>query len=1382
MRARLAVLFLIAALGACGGAVPNPAVPPTSACDPAHLAECEKRLGAERDLIRPYLAARAARDPDDPWVRIDRALAEAPAPDAVILVESGTTADAGPARTITSARLPEPAAITTDDLLLAVAEAAGIKHLVHLRGGAAATHLFPDDPLAPFLPGLRPVVRGDAARLAADLALARAVRLALAAAGDLRFVDAAREAERIQRAIAARDDDEPVRRARYALHLLANAGLVLEPIAGQPSPASPPTSRETPYGAYLAVAAAREPEHAWPERAASILAGVAPERRDDVAAIFVRPSACDARRAPHIDAARDLVFAGRLAASLTRDPAPRPGELSFSAWIPRYENAVRLVERTRTAWSYLPSLLAQRGEASGFGAGSTVHRRVTEMGLAHLAAMEALERAEPARHRSVALLGLAVTPGLLADPDLRKAMATRLEASVKSKLAAAEDPDAVLSAVLTGAVAGLSYPPSLQEAHLGALQAAITEKLRGDLLRRVGWGVAALYAGDAIYRLLAGVPGDPDFTARQIARALADRDLPQPALAALSAAAARYAALAAGKKLDPETRRADRLPAERRAARADLRAALASLGASGEAPPRLLDDLTELTDGLAAAVAAGVTGARRHKATARVSCGAQPTIALDQGTRRTIARLGDVRLRLLEHPAMVRGEGAWVKRARVLTAILSDAMDLAVASDTGKPPVFVVRAADVERAWRAAASGPAADALAGAHALARAFAASRDTGAFVHAGGKEIRRVAGALLAIFGEPGARLGLLDLLAQPTLAGDDLTATLIAGAASLHQRKQQDQADLSLLAVLVVGSLTRAPPPDEAVSIAEKQGSRVAWALRFMKEIRKSSAPDPAAYAENLRRATDDACQAPDAEATIAVMEAIHAHAAGKRDEARAALDRVIAQAEERGLGVPRMIFRHEEKTPARVFSADVEVSFGAGVLLTGNSFQLGLGVRSGGEPEGALTAALAPAGSARAGEDVARYYVYTAALATAYHLLAGDTERAVAAGRRVVSALSNGLVLGPRRLRSERPSASGEDAREVLIVAAQLAAEAGLPFLAGDLWTVVRQGFADALDDRAVSAMLDRLPLGLAGVADLAPVVRRARRSLAVIAEPLACTQAKVELGAFDEAGCDGYPLALSLRIGGALRKLPRLKRGPDTTARCAPLKSLDTFLAAAETGTYDPDAFTRAVEELGAAGKTDDAAALMARHKRAGHCSPAIVAAARALGRRAALGPAVRADLLSSALNCTATTASPEVADDLLALDDETRRLPDASRGLTLALSIAELAAHAGRWDLLGKLVDRPDFVARWLAVHPGAAAAALVLDHAAAVMRGQPVALERTAATHHLVCEAFPAPERSAACADVAALRAPATPAERRRLAGDAIKRLLAAASAKKP
>jgi hypothetical protein len=666
-----------------------------------------------------------------------------------------------------------------------------------------------------------------------------------------------------------------------------------------------------------------------------------------------------------------------------------------------------------------------------------------------------------------------------------------------------------------------------------------------------------------------------------------------------------------------------------------------------------------------------------------------------------------------------------------------------------------------------------------------------------------VRRFVGGLFALFrgdafggpgpGAPGgsggrapaigvALLDGLEAMGFEGKLGDDLPRALVAFATAFHDGGHGDQADLCLLAAMVVAGLTHAAPPAGAMELATAQGSRLAWAMRFSDEVHRADRlPDPGVYADGLRRATDDACQAPDAEAMITVMQAIHDFAGGKHGEARDALDHVLEKADDQGLGVPRMVYRYEEKTATKILALTVELSYGTGVLRTGNTFQLGLGWRSGGDPEGAFTATLASPETAGSGEDTARYYVYTAALATVYHLLDGDADRAVGAARRVIGALSGGLQLGARTLRSDRSAAWGDDAREILIVAAQLAAEAGMPLLAGDLWTVVRQGFSGTLDDKGVAEILDGLPLGLARVAELRPVIERARRSIKVLADPLPCTVAKVELGGYEEVACDAYPAALGLRVADALKKLPRLRRGSEAGPRCGALRSLDAFLAGADKGIYDPDAFTRAVEDLAADGKLYDAAVLLSRQRHPDHCSAAIVARARALGRSPRLGPWIRSDMLSIALNCAATTFGPEVTADVIALDDETRRLPDPSRSLRLWLSMADLAARTDRWELVAKLVERPDFVGRWMGVHPNAALAALLLDHASAVIAGHAPDLEKTRGYHQLLCETFQAPDRAELCGLVGALRAQlqGPMAERQRVAREAVKKLVASAGA---
>ena len=1448
MRSLLVTALVLGAVvsGSACSAAP-PAAPPKTAshplCDGARLDACERRLVAAEAaelhaLAADYAAARADRDAADPWAAMFRELDRGPHPLAAIVSDRGATIDAtklgDAARSVVVTPLPRPAALAEETLLEALAGAAGYRHVIRVHASPVAVlQLFPRDPLAPFLGGLPAVVRDDAAlaHLGDDVALAASVDEALTAAGAFHYVDAARAADRLEALLAPRDAlAETSLRARYARQLLGNAGILLDaaeqrddkptptptPIAEAPAP----SSRDTPYGDQLRVHLATSARVEWDRRGATILAAIAEDRRADVAALWSTPRACDAdRRSPPMEGLRDLVFAHRLAGALIRDDASLKrgaagGFLPLPAWLARYQTLVRLVEEAHVGWSYAPSILLQRGDAFGLDpSGSDAYRRVTALGKAHLDATRALEQSAPTRYRALSQVAFAASPGVLFDDRLREPLIALTAATVKDRLAAANDPSAVFAGVLTSAFAGVSYPPAVQEAHFAALQGAFTAKLQGDLHHATGWSTAGLYALDAAYRIAADQKPKLDVASAEIARALADPALPYPALGALAVAAAQYAALAATHKLDPDPdpdpdlHPLARFPPERRAARDALRAALAGLGASGEAPNNVLDDVTDLADGLVATLSSAIgekpteatttkpgktkRGSRSEAAAPSAAiCANKAAVMLTPATRRALARLGDVRLRIVGHPRFKQGDGLWVRRARLLVTVLSDAMDVALKDDKRLAFTISPEAAEksAEGALREWDDRPAADVVAGAYALAREVATADTKERFLTRSGRPVQRVLTGLATLFrGDPGGATGagvaLLDAFSRLGVgpdSGKGLDAMLVSYASAFYAGGRADQGDLALLGAMTVAALTQAPPSPEAIALAAQHRSRITWALRFLGELAATSrnaAPDPAVYEGEMRAATDDACQLPAAEGTLAVARAVHDFAAGRRSEARAALDALLDHAESEGLRVPRMAYRYEEKTATKVFALTLEVSYGAGMLQGSNTFQLGLGIRSRGEPEGALTASLAPEDSAKSDEEAARYYVHAAALAAVYHLLEGDEARATTAARRAVAALTAGARLGPRAIRADRPAALGVDARATLAVAAQLAAEAGMPFLAGDLWTVVRQGLPEGADDAAITSVLDPVPFGLTGSAELEPVIARTRKSLRAVADPLACTRAKVDLGTYEEPACDAYPLALSLRIADVLKKLPRLRRG-ETGARCAPLRSLDTFLGGANRGAYDPDAFTRAVEDLRAGGRLYDAATLLTRQRREGHCGPLILASTRALGRAPTLGPLVRADLLSVAVNCTAALGGAEVASDLLALDAATRALADPGRSLEVLLSVADLAARTDQWTLLDQLVSQPDFLDRWTSVHPTAAAAALLFAHASAVVAGRAVDLDKTRAAYDLACTIYPPGDRAEVCADLAALRAaPAgSAADRRRAAQDAVQRRVVA------
>ncbi|MFS8068638.1 MAG: hypothetical protein ACMG6S_19950, partial [Byssovorax sp.] len=900
--------------------------------------------GDLRAIAADYVAARADRDAADPWATLYRALDRRPHGAAAVVADGAVPASAtrlGDAiRTVAVTPLPRPALLDEDRLLLALAGAAGYRHVIRIHAAPARVmQLFPRDPLAPFLGGLAPVVRDDGAlaHLGEDAALATVVDEALTSAGASRYVDAARDADRLDALLAGRDPlAEPSLRARYARQLLDRAGIVLDAEnqgdEKRPAPviaeAPEPASSDTPYGDQLRVHLARSARVEWARRGAKILAELAEDRREDVAALWAAPKTCDAaRRPPPMEGARDLVFAGALAGALVRDEATRArgaagGFLPLPAWLARYEALVELTTQAHVGWSYAPALLLQRGEAFGLDpAGTKAYRRVTALGVAHLDATRALEQSAPTRYRPLAQLAFAVSPGVLFDDRLREPLIKLTEATVKDRIAAAGDAASIFDGALTSAFAGVSYPPAVQEAHFLALQSALTAKLQGDLRGATGYRTAGLYALDAAYRILADQKPKLDVSSAEIRRSLADPNIPYPALAALAAAGAQDAALAAARALDPELHPKERFPPERRAARDTLRAALASLGAASEAPSSVLDDVTDLADGLVATLSVAIgeepapevaptkpVGSKRGvkdaaAAKSAATCASKATVVLTPATRRALARLGDVRLRILGHPRYKQGDGLWVRRARLLVTLLSDAMDVALKGD--KRLAFTVPAEAAEKsvvdALREWDESGGADVAAGVYALTREVATADTRERFLTRSGRHVQRVLTGLASFFrgeqsGAAGAGVALLDAFAHLGVgagSGKSLDATLVAYASAFYTSGRADQGDLALLGAMVVSALTQAPPSAEAIALAAQHRSRITWALRFLAELAvtaRNAAPDPAAYAADLRAATDDACQLPAAESTLAVAGAVHDFAAGRRREAREALDR------------------------------------------------------------------------------------------------------------------------------------------------------------------------------------------------------------------------------------------------------------------------------------------------------------------------------------------------------------------------------------------------------------------------------------------------------------------------------------------------------------
>lgn len=1426
-------LWAILALAACGPG-PAPQAPgEASSCAGPRMRGCERDLAraaaspagrVPRRLVSSYVAARRAEDGADPWVKVWEDLSDRrDASAAIVDTRPSPPALAAPgAQVVAAAQLPEPSGIPAAELLLAMGSAAGYDHVVWLgaAGGERAYELYPGDPLGPQMLGLPSVARDDgaAAHLDANVALAATVRRAIDAAGAFRYVDAAREAARLAQQIEGRAPfEEPVLRARYARSLLAVAGLTLEAprlfgddaapsaggagngekggadIASAPGPSGaggartarevpPPAGTDTPYGDLLRVRIADEPAAEWKRRGPRVLAAVAPDLRPAAEALFGAPAACAASvEPPDFVRPETVAFASLLPPSLAgarEEPitTANPPGLPLAAWYPRYERLVAHVDRERLAWLHLGSLLRQRGEIPGIRpTGTAAYRRVTELGLRHIAALRELAVGDRERYDATAELDLAVSPGLLGDPPLRSALVEFTQAATKAQLARAEEPGVIAGTLLASGFLGLTYPPAIQEAHYLALQSAFAAKVKGDLKQKTGWGAALLFAADAVIRLVADLAPDLAFTSDQVVRALSDPGVAQPSLAAVASAAARYAALAKDRPLAAIASPAQSTP-ERGAAREALRKAIAGMGAPGEAPPGLADDITTLADGLIATL----TVVLHRKAPPPGTCAGKAKTAADIEIEHALTKLRATRQKILHSPRFKSGDTLWARRARMLVALLSDAMDFAAPLRPGEQRTLTLSSAEVEAALDGALrewdEPGARDAVVGVYALVRFFLSGDGEAHFSRGGPYLVRALGGVGRFLRGGGKSRLPtLLDALAEMSgrrAETDDIASALFSYAKLFHEEGQADQGDVFLLATLLVTAARRVPPPPEAIALAAAHDSRVAWALGLSAEAAAAGAtgrPDVAAYAGSARKAAAALCAPGRVDDVLDVMSAVARFTGGERKEARSALDAVLDRADAGGLVVPRIDYQYSERRDRKVFSLAVGLTYGMGFVEGANSLQLGIGFSTHAAQETKLRVAAA---SAEATEgDTARWYVRVASLAAAYHFLDGDAQAGARDARRAVSAIATGVRLGARSVMADR-GRWAEDARALLALDAQLAAEAGLPFLSGDLWTVVKDSFAADTGDAAVRAVLAERPLGLAGVKEAEAPIERARRSLRAVAAPLACTDEEVETAGFERPDCAGYPLALALRVADVLPKLPRLARGADA---CAALASLDAFLEPASRGTYDPDAFTRSVEALRAGGREDEAAAMLARQRKEGHCSPALLKASRALGRSAALSPASRADMLSVAVNCAGVDAGAGIEADLAALDAETRKLAAPMRNLEVMLFAAGIALRVDKPEILLALVRAPGFVDRSLRAGANAAAAALVLHHAAFALAGEALDPAPTEGAVSLVCSAFPSEDRRAECDAILALRDPKTKdAARKTLAKDAIRRLL--------
>jgi hypothetical protein len=1411
-RVTLGALCLSLAIGGCGktNTLPIKVVPKVAQhCDAQALGTCEQSIVAMvregRDARGQISAYVDARGPTDPWFVLwkhVRAAGESKQP--LVISEGGDFLAGFPPSKTTVALvdpLPAPATTNVEVLLATMGEAVGIDFIVRVRKSSAlvyrenpppeATQIFPRDPLAPFMAGLPPAIRDDGSlkHIDADVDLAAAIRSAVEHASSFRYVDAATEAERIETILASRDANaETTLRARYLLSLLAGAGISFERPSGsssssQTNPTLPEASQTTPYGDLLRVRATKDERAAFREVGERIVTALAEDKRAAMRALYAPEEACLEVPLDAFDAPDDLFLANwigrRLAPSLASSNVGPTAGLGLTAWLPRYEALVRNVDEARSTWAHAFALTQERGEIGGVSLGTTAtHKRVDALVSAHLAALLQLVQTHPERVRLMSIVTLAYARGIIGSPQLRDALVDLLRRAVEIRIARSPDASAVFESTIAGVLAATAYPSAIQGPVYSGLFSTFHDKLKHDFSRQTGWGVAGLFAADAAAGFLAGNPPDLDPIANEISRALADPSLPERPLGRLAAAASRYFALGVARDLDPDAVDPARWPAQRKAARDALREAVSGLSdPTAPLSASLIDDVTMLGDQTMTALAVIVQDKPASSGPACTGSNTGPSPA----ARRVLARIGDLRRKILANASLNKG-GTSVSRLRLAVTLLSDATDIVTRKNKDKPVVFTIADAEAERTMAQAVGTwnerAVAEVIASSYGIARRWLGGFNTKGMVGSDVDRARKLISSLATLFRDEatGTSVTLFDALARaassrPGSATVDqpVELLLVDYARTLRTLGKPDQADLCLLGGMLVSIMTDHVVRDEVIAAANGSSSDLGWTLRFAREVfrsRKGLSPDPTAYAKGMHDAVARSCEDPNVvDQVVRVMDAVRLASGGERTKARGILEAFLTNVEEQGFTLPRMNYKYEEKTVSKVFSTSFEVSIGAGFLEGSSRFQIGLGIRSPGQPEGALVARLMPDSPER-DTEMARYYVHVGAAAALLHFLDGDPEQGATTAARVIDAAVFGLRLGGRAVGSVDPKNTAADARGALAVVAVLAADAGMPLLAGDIWSLVRSTLTPDTDDHAVEEILGNLPIVLSAVSSVKPPIDRAKRGLRVVAEPLACTEAKVELGGFEAPTCDEYPYALALRAGGALRKLPHLRRDPGKP--CAVSHStLDTFLVGVEKGGYDPDSFTRAVGELVTAGRAYDAAVLLARQRQPTHCNPNLVTAARTIGRSPAVGRSLRADVLSVAINCSllddATLA------DISLVDSETSKLADRGRNLSLLVFAAELGVARDRWDVLGRIAKNPTFVSRWLDTNPQAALFAAVLAQAASILAKEPDAAVGATNVVDLFCVKLPKVD-AAACDAVDTMRRSTGSADANKIAKDSV------------
>ncbi|MBM4358089.1 MAG: hypothetical protein FJ096_08250 [Deltaproteobacteria bacterium] len=1288
--------------------------------------------------------------------------------------ETALRSQAAGASTLVAVDIPAGTLTTATSryrLLAGLARLAGTSQLL-VAEGSALTQVFGRDPMLFAMAGTGPHIGVMPSRASEAVALANDVDRVFVAAATGDYAAAARLADLLEaRTRTTGLDDEPAVRARDAIAQLARAGLTYERATDATAePQATPPADVKPSSAYAALGLARfasdDRARIFPAVRATLAREIRPDRLTLIEINLSPTPPCVDPPLLDFTESADLLGLASLAGALDPNAGPstpaRSGSLPLTEWLPRFEAALGLAERTGLAWLATPHLLAERGSLAGLDLeGSVTWRRVTKMALDHVDGMRRLAAEQPARFRQGALASLAMQPGTTGDPALREATARLVAEAVKDRILVAKDAEAVLMASVVAAVLALGMPPHLQGPQIAALATAVDAKLTGDLAAARGWHVAFLQLATTVAQFGVSDPRALAALRPRLAAALASKELPHPVLAELAKALAAYGELALGDRLEVSNANPKRMSNERREARRALEAALGTLAESGPRTPPEADLLLGLSDYGDAVL--GIVLASLREPPQATSCGTNKK-AHGPELEGAIERARKKRRHLLGLAAMTSGDGPFVQRARLIALLLSDALDIVDGSHSGRDAGrrFAVATVNAERivgeglaGWL---EGAATDAARGAYQLWRAHAATDGmTGPVARL--EATRKLTGGLRRLF-EPGSQrslFALVDDAVNDPAAALDLAASLRRGAPQVgvlealagraYDSGAPDQGDMLLLVASALKGGFSGDDRTTALALAERHRRPIVLGL-LLRDPALRGGRNPGRLAAAVKRAGEGQCRPPDGRDVLDLESALGRFRNGDRKGALADLERLLARGEEHGVTIPRQSLHYREASGRWVFRADFGLSLAGDFIRNASQFNLGLGTEGQSkESTGKLEAKLdAGDGARKANEHALRHHAHLATLTSVLARLDGNHSLAASAARRAIAAYMVGARLGHEVV---APGPDGEgwpaDATTALALAAQQAVEAGELFLAGQLWGLVSRAVGPGASDDDVVAITRDRPAELAGLLELDALASRTARSLETLLAPLACTEKTGDAEGVARVSCDRYPLALSLRIADALPELPRLapsKDGEDPES-CQANRALDAFLGRAASGSYDPVAFVHAVAELRRAGRHGDAAALLGQQRRAQHCTPAIVEHARALGRDPTLGVYLRADALSAVVMCGRDGA---VDDDLVQLEALTARHAVPVRNFEVLLHAA-LRAREGRPAALLAITHRPDFIAGFRRRSPDLALLGLVAQAAAERLASSDTRDPAAAPTYGMLCSTFPSTQRGPLC-----------------------------------